>query len=567
MDQPGLQAALLGHPSICQDQQVALKLLQTSKQLQAAVTDVLQGQLSLIARSQKLEHAASLMQWLQKHACLLQQLEIQLAVKHLDGARKARWSNLITALESALQHAGAASLLKLKAVALGGFTASPGLLQALPAAHLTHLCAEVRLDDSASMQALAALTGLRTLQLRWTDGRFQLFRPPIPENVLAPLAALQQLTQLHINPVRPEQMQWLPTTLQQLHATVDARGDPEQLLHLARWMMHHAKIVRTLKLTDTVPFHFNSPAWRIATAALAAAFYCGTTAAEKAAAADAAPAVEAAASSCQLQALTMESYGGNLAEPAWPRLQHLPAHSLTRLACCLDWGSAAQTGALLALTALRSLQLGNYYRTGQKLYRFMSEHAVDVLAPLSALQQLVSLELVAVQRAQLQHLQLPQLRQLHVHIDAGLSGGQPLQLAHLTALQQLTVKDTGAAIRVGDSLPFSLCTLDAMGCGHRKGFSSQPLLVLSNLRKLQLHASTDGASAGELAQLSSLSSLQEVKLTYAAPDRGVAEADAAAIAAAWSELPVAVLEQQGSASSVTTAAASTYWPDKAVGAV
>jgi hypothetical protein len=68
--------------------------------------------------------------------------------------------------------------------------------------------------------------------------------------------------------------------------------------------------------------------------------------------------------------------------------------------------------ALLALTALRSLNLGSFASLHGRLYSFTSQMPVDVLAPLSGLQQLTSLKLAMVQRAQLQHLQLPQLQEL-----------------------------------------------------------------------------------------------------------------------------------------------------------
>ncbi|KAF6262452.1 hypothetical protein COO60DRAFT_1635968 [Scenedesmus sp. NREL 46B-D3] len=235
--------------------------------------------------------------------------------------------------------------------------ATQGLLQQLPPQHLTRLCADMDFEGSGTMQAVAALSGLRVLQLCWPTGGPRLFEPPAAEtaSILAPLAAgLQQLMELHIEPVTPLQLLWLPP----------------------------------------------------------------------------------------------------------------------------------------------NLHVGTFVSMGGRLYSFMSQQPVDALATLSALQQLTSLNLALVQRAQPRHLQLLLLQELLISVDAGLSDDQLLQIGHLT---------------------------------H----------ALSGLQKLQLKASTDRAAAAELARLSRLSCLQELELTYyLQPHSKTSAAHAAAVAAAWGVLPV-----------------------------
>jgi hypothetical protein len=570
-----VQAALLCHPSISQDQQVVAALQQTSKQLQAAVAQVLQGQLSVAIHTGRLPQAASLVQWLTKHASLLQHLEVQLLA--LDPARRstpARWSSTLAGFSDALHHAAAAGVLRLHSLKLKGLVATPYILRQLPPQHLTHLSAEVDCDNSASMQAVAALTGLRSLQLigRTAVAKSWLFHSAVaPTDVLAPLAtALQQLTQLEIEPVTLTQLGWLPPQLQQLHVTVEIKHSLQQLTLLARWMQQRGVgIVRTLKLRDTVPFQLTDPGWALAANALAAAFSADGLSATAAAAAEAVAAPEvglaaaaaaaapslppppplppaaAAAASCQLQSLTVESHDLSFdrAEPAWPLLQQLPASSLTHLRFCLNWRSTAQTAALLALTALRSLNLGAFAGLNGRLYSYTSQMPVDVLAPLSALQQLTSLKLAMAQRAQLQHLQLPQLHELFISVDYGESHGQLLQLGHFAAVQRLRVLNRGDPFQRGAVVPPNVmlrCT-DVELAGEN-GFSAEPLLGLSCLQKLQLRTSVNPAVAAELVRLTQLTSLQEVELAHTLQHYiRYAAADFVALPAAWGVLPLRAL--------------------------
>jgi hypothetical protein len=555
------------------------------------------------------------MQWLTKSASLLQHLEVQLLAldpQRQDLGTRARWSSTSAAFKSALQHAAAAGVLRLQSFKLKGLVATADILQQLPPQHLTQLSAEVEFEDSASMQAVAALTGLRSLQLKGqTDGSSAPFVSPLAmkADVLAPLStALLQLRQLEIEPVTPAQLHWLPPQLQQLYVTVDIQHSMQQLTLLARWMRQRGVgIVRTLKLRDTVPWSLTDPSWAPAANALAAvfsadgAFEASATTAAAAAAADEAvaepeaafegaaavaeaiaaiaaaaaaflppppplpesvpllaapPAAAAAAGCCQLQSLTVESrnYGFDRAEPAWPLLQQLPASSLTHLRFCLNWRSTAQTAALLALTALRSLNLGSFASMHGRLYSYTSQMPVDVLEPLSALQQLTSLKLAMVQRAQLQHLQLPQLQDLVINVDHDASHGQLMQLGHLTAVQRLTVLDWRTPFEIGAVFPPNVVMLrctDVEGAGSA-GFNAEPLLALSCLRKLQLRTDATAGAAAQLAQLSRLTSLQEVELAHTLRHRvGYEAVDFAALPAAWGALPVRALSYSCSYNSET----------------
>jgi predicted TIM-barrel fold metal-dependent hydrolase len=133
------------------------------------------------------------------------------------------------------------------------------LLQQLPAAHLTKLCVDVDFSSSASLQAVAGLTDLQHLELvNVAEAAATTAAAVIPDDVLAPLAAgLQQLTQLHVGPVRPAQLQWLPPKLQQLHVTVELCNKPQQLLQLASWLQQHASVVASLELQGGPSFRLD----------------------------------------------------------------------------------------------------------------------------------------------------------------------------------------------------------------------------------------------------------------------------------------------------------------------
>lgn len=75
INDPHLQAALLRHPSISQDQQVA-KLLQTSKELQAAVEQQGQPQLQLIVQPRRMQAIEGLASWMQTNGSLLCGLDV-----------------------------------------------------------------------------------------------------------------------------------------------------------------------------------------------------------------------------------------------------------------------------------------------------------------------------------------------------------------------------------------------------------------------------------------------------------------------------------------------------------
>jgi hypothetical protein len=77
MHDPPLLVPLLRHPSISQNQQVLAALLQTSQQLQAAVAELLAGQLPVVLHINQLQQAHAFVQWLKKHAGLLLSVELQ----------------------------------------------------------------------------------------------------------------------------------------------------------------------------------------------------------------------------------------------------------------------------------------------------------------------------------------------------------------------------------------------------------------------------------------------------------------------------------------------------------
>jgi hypothetical protein len=235
LQHPELQSVLLRHPSIRQDKQLLRALLQTSKQLQAAVPQLLPGEWDVVLPASTPEtKVKSFVRWFGKHAGLLRGLQLT-----LDGAfevRLARW------LQEAMQRHPAGSL-QLQSFELMNWAALPGILQQLPAAHLTRLSVNVDADDSASLLAVAALTGLRSLSLGTN-------RNPVKAADVGPLAAgMQQLTELRMMyKVPPRHLQQLPTTLQQLEVWVDVGNDQQQQQEAAGWLKQHGSIITKLRL-------------------------------------------------------------------------------------------------------------------------------------------------------------------------------------------------------------------------------------------------------------------------------------------------------------------------------
>ncbi|KAF6254816.1 hypothetical protein COO60DRAFT_282268 [Scenedesmus sp. NREL 46B-D3] len=436
---PQLRMPLLRHRSISQDLQVVAALQQTSKELQAAVAQLLHGQLPVVLRARQLQQPDSFAQWLLKHGGLLQSLEVtsdqttRQTVEHY----KALEDAIVAAAEAAAAapeaspeaspEAAPGLQFHLQSLSLN-LEAEPRLLQHLPAAHLTRLDARIQLSCRMSVRAVADLTSLRQLRLVTFSDRNTIGaaspRLSLAHDALAPLAAgLQQLTDLRIGKVQPAHLQHLP-----------------------------------------------------------------------------------------------------------PRLQEL------RAAVTVDWGSTADLAALCKpeLTALRSLNIGQDKASG------CGQHSDDVLAQLSVLQQLTYLRLGEVRRGQLQHLQLPKLLQLVVLQCAHRGRWQQLQLGQLTAVSKLTLGvDCESSLRKHDQLPINLQELKYGISGsrfrQRTGGTLQPLLASSRLQKLDIiFAVAPGVTADELKQLSSLSSLQELRLLYA----GCTAADAAAAAPAWRSLPL-----------------------------
>jgi hypothetical protein len=125
-----------------------------------------------------------------------------------------------------MQQAAAAGPLLLRSFTTTGALAQPDLLRQLPAAHLTQLRAEIGMHDSGSMDAVQALTNLRSLTLY---DRHAAFKAPDPLYHLT--TALQQLTQLRLGMISPVHLVFmsatLPPQLQQLHMEVNAMHDAQ----------------------------------------------------------------------------------------------------------------------------------------------------------------------------------------------------------------------------------------------------------------------------------------------------------------------------------------------------
>jgi hypothetical protein len=459
------------------------------------------------------------------------------------------------ALADAMDEAAAYDELQLQSFTLSGIGGSSwqrisrlGLLRHLPAAALTSLCLDAHSTSfSDIVQAVTGLSLLRSLRLA-SD------QPDVDAATFQPLAALQQLTQLHISSITPSQLQGLPSGLEQLHLRVDLSCNQSivpEAQQLASWLPLHSSILRTLKVVISrgeVDYH----EWREVHAVLAAAFVEAAAAIAvpgAAATAEAAGAPFSAGSSgLQLQSVGLE--WGELRMPYGPcygsaaglqcPLQHLAADSITQLIYRAE-GRYVHEGeadmqvpsdefsALCGFTALRSLRLDQ-----STLYGVLVDRpALLQVQLLNSLQQLTRLQLERVGRQQLRLLELPQLRELRVSFD--LEDTSPMQLGHITSLRKLWVEDKAGVLRPSDQLPPNLRALFWDGRTDDRDWSVKPLLQLSCLEKLQLHTrmhfARASASAASLAQLSSLSSLQSVEVVYDWVE-SVSDAEAAATAAA-----------------------------------
>jgi hypothetical protein len=553
---PQLLTPLLHHPSFSQDQHIIAALQATSKQLQTAVAQQPAGQLPVVLCTDAPGRMQALAQWLQKHAGLCQGLDLKIIhscdknssfyANDSPRVKDVRWLDAVAAVATALQDAAAATrTVKLQSLSLTGSIADAALLQQMPLQQLTQLCVEVDYSSSASLQAVAALTGLRSLQLMVSER----YPRRAADGVLAPLADLQQLTQLHSCPVRLAQLKQLPPKLQQLHVIIHLDYDVQQLAQLANWLQQHSGIVKSLRLQNG-PDPQDSAPFKAAMEKLVAS-------------------IQAATSHDRVGLDSLDLVDFNSTRSAGPLLQQLPACSLTQLKCSIYWGSADDVDALCSLTSLRSLHVAYCVNTLQQ--------RDDVLMPLSALQRLTQLQLSEVRSAQLAVLQLPQLQRLGIYW-CEFAAGQQLQLGHLTALQQLqlldysirhmqrdrgqtgsralehiTLSSAGAALQQQQQLPPNLRELQWLCGGEGLGYSVQQLLQLTRLQKLVLLGTMpDPEQQQQLLQLTSLVRLTEIGISCSS-----------ATAAACCALPIkalsitsddatpAVLQQLGTFSGLT----------------
>jgi hypothetical protein len=497
----------LQHSGFPLDQKTVLNVEQSAKVLQELIARALAGQLPVHLDTNRPRQADEFVQWLRKHAGLVRQLDISLGISNelwyatgTPGSN--RWSGPLAALEGLLKDAAAASalgghdsgspsqqLLQLDLFRLAGQPARSSLLQHLSAARLKQLCVQLPTHSSsdtvASVAAIARLPALRCLELQLgCAGSAALMQPGEkaswqlqPDGLLYPLQALQ-LTQLCVGPVRLPQLQQLPPSLQHLHVVLEIRvkaAGQESLPQLAEWLAKHARILCTLELPQRhavssgwaadEPQPGEMPAFNGALGVVTHPSLSNLAAAVQAAAAAAAPAAAEHTSTTlldssklpRLSAAVFNSDGTSAAA-------FLPG--LTRLECSLDWIRNADTGALCSadisalcsLTALRSLAV---YKpslgSGQVA---AADQPDDALKPLSALQQLTQLQLSAVRKKQLQHLQLPLLRELTAFqrlqsVDARSREprvlpkqlpGTAVQLGHLAALTGWQCGVTGALL-------------------------------------------------------------------------------------------------------------------------
>jgi hypothetical protein len=462
LETPRLMAALLGHHSIGQDQNVLLALSRSSKQLQAAAAAQCAGQLAVsrVLHVNPAVDAQGFDAWLRRHACLLRELHVELRCLGSGGFA------VLQCLQEQEQQLQALQGLTLDNM-YGHYPcngvrfdwwAKPLLLHLpvglkrlqltgrWPAAQQDALAAfgrlqqltQLTISDSWTSALQHVPAGLRSLDLR---DRGQWVRES-GRDALAPLAGLQQLTELHLGKVRPEQLGQLPPSLQQLDLTLAV--NEENYRQATAWFQQHAGILRRLVLdgggcclwrwdTDTGRGTLRDR-WAVPLAGVAAAFEAAATAA--AAAAPGQPGTTTAAAATAQPAAPVTDTTPNTTSSSsssrfalqlmralgipWvlngANLRTLPG-SLTELECYIDLKCEQAVDALSSLTQLRSLCVKQNKASNALMWHMhsgcsdLSDQHDCALAPLSALMHLTRLELPYVRAQQLEQLQLPRLQQ------------------------------------------------------------------------------------------------------------------------------------------------------------
>lgn len=141
-----MQAALLRHPAIGQDQQVVVALLRATKQLQAAVAEQCAGLVPATLHVQQPQQALCFVR--HRHGGLLRELEVQVGAScSCCSSRErryiARWhKQVVEALATGLEQQQQQQYLQ--AFSLHGVSAGP-ILHHLPTTCLTRLCVSLSL--------------------------------------------------------------------------------------------------------------------------------------------------------------------------------------------------------------------------------------------------------------------------------------------------------------------------------------------------------------------------------------------------------------------------------------
>jgi hypothetical protein len=555
-------AALLAHSSIARDQEVVLTLLQASKQLQAAAAAECAGQLAVSVGLYE-QHSASAQAfaaWLRRHAGLLRELHVELRCLGSDG------SAVLQSLQEQQQQLQALQCLALVSDSnnysnsLQDGWADP-LLPHLPAGlrrlQLTSSKVTAQGDALAALSRLQQLTqitigwplvpgigpsraiqlqhmpeGLRSLDLTCCEG----WDDDENHDALAPLSRLQQLTELRLGKVQPQQLGQLPPALQQLDLTLLAGSEEHR--EAAAWYQQHAKIVRRLVIDGCEVIRWKDlneyleDGWADVLEAFPEAFDTVAQAAAAAATesgAEQPPAFRAGTatqvlvpqqtfpSAATVTTTTSSSSSSSSTSSKHPLqslqvvrmpwlldgedLGSLPASSLTELECSLDSGCERLVASLSSLTALNSLRIA-YAATWDDYCASLMDLPDSAFAPLSALLQLTQLQLGRVRAQQLAHLQLPQLQQLNAvvaRVYPVWKDDQPHQLFDISHLSSLTLLHINSSWMQGDGFP---CSLHAVTWEFPLGGSSNPEIA----KKLSAEMS--------LQPLLQLGALEEVQFIF-----------------------------------------------------
>jgi hypothetical protein len=191
------------------------------------------------------DQLVQLADWLQQRSGIVSSLGLRYGPRWQDEESSASFKTAMEKLFASIQAAASSDRFGLESLSLTGFdsirSAGPLLLQ-LPAGSLTELRCGIDWGSAADVDALCSLTRLRSLHIECSDFEHVIAQR---DDALAPLSALQRLTQLHLQEVRSAQLAVLQLPrLQRLQLQKCVFGPGQQL------QLDHLTALQQLQLLD-----------------------------------------------------------------------------------------------------------------------------------------------------------------------------------------------------------------------------------------------------------------------------------------------------------------------------